>query len=172
MNNEMNTAEQTVTKEAVNIDEIFGGTPTGADVITEEQSKPNIFSKPTSGPDMSFAYETPETKQSEEVVEETTEVPETTEETTEEETVETPVAAIPSYIAKKDSTADKLVNGVTDTYQEIDDFITKYGNVYIEIPLNDNWKVQHKNERGTTYTGVTYTKSVDFNCILFKKCAN
>lgn len=87
MNNEMNTAEQTVTKEAVNIDEIFGGTPTGADVITEEQSKPNIFSKPKSGPDMSFAYETPETKQPEEVVEETTEtteVPETTEETTEE----------------------------------------------------------------------------------------
>jgi len=86
MNNEMNTAEQTVTKEAVNIDEIFGGTPTGADVITEEQSKPNIFSKPKSGPDMSFAYETPETKQPEVVEEttETTEVPETTEEVTEE----------------------------------------------------------------------------------------
>ena len=98
MNNEMNTADQTITKEAVNIDEIFGGAPTGADVITEEQSKPNIFSKPVSGPDMSFAYETPETKQTEEVAEETTETveaaesSEVTEETT-EQVVETKVTS-------------------------------------------------------------------------------
>jgi hypothetical protein len=73
MNNEMNTAESTVTKENINIDEIFGAAPTGADVVTDEnQSKPNIFSAPDTQVDMSFTEPAP------------------VEETPDEEAVETP----------------------------------------------------------------------------------
>ena len=77
MNNEMNTAESTVTKENINIDEIFGAAPTGADVVTDENpSTPNIFSSTRQEVDMSFTEPAP------------------VEETPAEEPVETPEAPV------------------------------------------------------------------------------
>ena len=85
MNNEMNTTESTVTKENINIDEIFGAAPTGADVVTEESTpNQNIFSSAKKEVDMSFtepqvAEETP-VKEEKEVATPEPKVEETTEE--------------------------------------------------------------------------------------------
>ena len=78
----VNTKVETVD---VNIDEIFGAAPTGADMVTDEKpSRPNIFGPVKPEVDMSFT----EPEESEPV----TEAEEPTEEV-EEEVVETPVDA-------------------------------------------------------------------------------
>ncbi len=128
MNNEMNTAESTVTKENINIDEIFGAAPTGADVVIDEnQSKPNIFSAPSKEVDMSFtepvpveetpAEESVETPVAEEGVETKEEVEKTTETVTNSDLDEITNMQIPEESAEK--RGRKPITGMADVFQKL-----------------------------------------------------
>ena len=120
----VNTKVETVD---VNIDEIFGAAPTGADMVTDEKpARPNIFGPVKPQADMSFT----EPEESEPVVE--TEEP--TEESTEEVSNETPEEVSVDSEVKKEASdvldsidveettetrGRKKISGIADVFQKL-----------------------------------------------------
>lgn len=119
----VNTKVETVD---VNIDEIFGGAPTGADMVTDEKpARPNIFGPVKPEVDMSFT----EPEESEPVAE-TEEPTEESNQEVQEEVVETPVDAevkkeasdLLDNIDVEETTETrgrKKISGIADVFQKL-----------------------------------------------------
>ena len=71
---------------------------------------------------------------------------------------------IPEYIKKK--------SGVDKVVMKLENFIKDNGNIYLQKQISNNFTLQYKSEYGDEYAGIVYTKSIDLNCKLFKKCIN
>ncbi len=118
----VNTKVETVD---VNIDEIFGGAPTGADMVTDDKpSRPNIFGPVKPEVDMSFTEpeeSEPVVEADEPAVEESTE--EVSEETKEEVTATTIEASdLLDNIDAEETTETrgrKKISGITDVFQKL-----------------------------------------------------
>jgi hypothetical protein len=93
-------------------------------------------------------------------------VPEESEESEDNEVIiviEDPII-VPEYIKKK--------SGVDKVVMKLENFIKDNGNIYLQKQISNNFTLQYKSEYGNEYAGIVYTKSIDINCKLFKKCIN
>ncbi len=129
-NNESNVNTKVETVD-VNIDEIFGAAPTGADMVTDEKpARPNIFGPVKPQADMSFTEpeeSEPVTETDEPVVEESTEE---VQEEVQEEVVKTSTDATATKEASDlldsidaeettETRGRKRISGITDVFQKL-----------------------------------------------------